>query len=611
MEQRSAVAKLCRCQRYPPKDTKLAIMTDNLSSFFMISILPLCQTPILAGLLLSLILQAPMSQKEVDDTYTQSMIKEMTVMESVRRKCTLNFDPFFGDYDGSVHPSIAPNRTMARYINGIIDDWIESTCGKLLYPRIGSKTISKKTAIEVRRIFGNYEQDRDIGITPIDIERIYHLYGIKVGGPCEMRQKWYSSNLQPRTYYAQGGDAFHSSKYLCHPFTELCDLIPATNRRTRVDPGRIIVRKPSSDVIYYDLTSFTSNLHVHREFMFRLANYCRGNDVLLLDSRRGVITVDLGQMIYEYTMTNLCNPEYTLPTTYGDSNLVLSHSVAGFLGVYGNISTATFIHGIVMTMRHKYIDENNVAGDDGLEVTDDIDNALETINTMGLVKKEKTFYDSEGCCIHLKRPITRIGRRLYHGQLVGWPSLEAGFNETDNRYPYMKDMTKRDRKDNVADNITAFLRKLEGLTMEKQTLDVIDNFLSYVYSAHDLPRGGCVPQFTPGNSGFVSAYERRYIGMDPLTNTLSRNYTGITRLPLRGKLTLEDGMLQGQTFRCNQNRLLRHLVILGYLHSVKESSYVFGLDGYRQTLKEYTRPDPYIYTYTILRGLPTWVSDLT
>lgn len=609
MDQRSAVAKLCRAQRYPPKCTRLHTMTKCIPSSIRSEILSLCQTPVMAGLILHLIHVAPMSQREVDIVYASSMKKEYDVMESVCRECTIDFNPFFGSYNSCIHPLIRPNPRIAKYIHTRIDSWIDDLKKNVLYPRISSKTVSKITADDIRSI-SDYEPFDDKGITPIDLERVYHQYGYKAPGPCEMRQKWYCSNLKPRTYYTQGGDAYHTAKYLAKPLVDLCDILPATNRKSRVVPGRITISNDSQDVIYYDLTSFTSNLHVHRNFMYMLARYCAGHIVQILDSYYGVQDVDLGDLIYEYTDTNLCLPSYTLPSKYADPSVEHYHNIAGFLGVYGNIASATFIHGITMAMLHDSFDESNIAGDDGLDVTQHVDFTLTVVGLLGKVEDSKTFRESEGCAIHLKRPIRRVGNRLLQGDLITWPSLEQGETDIDSRYPYLERLTKRERKDMIAGSVLAFLRKLENQQLSTEELDLVHHHVEYIYRKYGLPKAGCVPQLEHNAMGFVPAYEKRYIGMDPITNTIKRNYVNVARIPLRGVEEYDTGMLNEVTFRCNQTKLLRHLVVLGYLQQEKEDQLVFGYEGLQLLLKEYIAPDPIIYTYKVVRKLPNWTSDI-
>lgn len=610
MEQRSAVARLCRAQCYPPRSSRLARMSNSLPYQFLTRILPLCQTPLMAGLVLSLVLMAPMSALEVNRVYSESLVKEMIVMESVKRVCTLDFRVFFGFEDQPLHVEFASNPTMARNIRHSIDRWIVSLESKVLYPKISSKTVSRTTSSNLFSAYVDYQPLSEIGVTAMDLERVYHDTGYLVEGPCEMRQKWYASNLKPRTYYAQGGTAFHSSKHLAEAFTDLCDTLPCTNRRIRVDPGRIVIRDPTSDVIYYDLSSFTSNLHVQGHFLMQLALYSKGHSMTILDSYHGVVKADLGELIHTYVMQNLNSPEYTLPSKYNDPSEVHYHGVAGFLGVYGNIATATFIHGAVMSMLHKYPDENNVAGDDGLDVTDDVDRSLTLVRTMGDVADEKTFRSSEGCCIHLKRPIVRVGNRLIHGQLLTWPSLECGQTETDNRYPHMAKMSKSDRMDAIASSVTAFLRNLESVPLDDEEKEMVHGYLERIYGEYGLPREGCVPQVTPSTLGFVPAYEKRYIGCDPISNTINRLYQNIAKVPMREYRPMEWSMLSEERFTCNQTKLLRHLEILGYVEQEKMDVYVYGEGGLSRLLKEYTRPDPRVYEYTVVRKLPAWVWDL-
>lgn len=586
-------------------------MNRCLNPDFQRKILPLCQTPILSGLLLSLVLMAPMSSNEVDRIYRESLVKEMIVMESVSRVCTLDFRVFFGEENLCLHESFAPNPTMARGIRHCIDTWIASTKNRVLYPKVSSKTVSKLTADNLLGTFPDYEPQSSAGISSIDLERVYHTHGYLVEGPCEMRQKWYMSNLKPRTYYAQGGTAYHTSKHLSRLFTELCDTLPCTNRRIRTDPSRIVIADLTFDVIYYDLSSFTTNLHVHRVFMSQLASYCRGHIVDILDSRIGVVQRDLGELIHTYTMRNLYYPEYTLPSKYNDPCEVHHHAIAGFLGVYGNIATATFIHGAVMTMLHDSYDQNNVAGDDGLDVTANAEHSLNMVRTMGEVSDEKTFRSSEGCCIHLKRPIVRVENRLFLGRLVTWPSLEIMQNTTDIRYPYLRNKTRTDRVNAIASSVTAFLRNLESEQLDDDEKEVVDRYLSDVYSKYKLPKEGCVPQLASTSPfGFVPAYERRYIGMDPITNTINRLYQNMAKIPMRESRPMTKDLLANNSFMCNSNPLLRHLEVLGYIEQDRLDVYVFGEEGLQKLTIEYVNPDPRVYSYTVKCKLPDWIWDL-
>lgn len=69
-------------------------------------------------------------------------------------------------------------------------------------------------------------------------------------------------------------------------------------------------------------------------------------------------------------------------------------------------------------------------------------------------------------------------------------------------------------------------------------------------------------------------------------------------------------MLSECKFRCNQNLLLSLLEKLGYVDVEKPSIHVYGEEGMKRLLKEYIRPDPRLYDYSVLSTLPSWISDL-
>jgi hypothetical protein len=163
----------------------------------------------------------------------------------------------------------------------------------------------------------------------------------------------------------------------------------------------------------------------------------------------------------------------------------------------------------------------------------------------------------------------------------------------------------------MAGSITAFLRKLESQKLNNDELDVIDTFISHIYDTYGLPRAGCVPQVTLSNSSFVPVYERRFIGMDPLRNTIMRHYANIAKLPLRGKSDWEYDQLNESSFECNNTKLLSHLTALGYLEQEKLSTFVYGQPGLELLLKEYANPDPQIYRYNIVYNLPSWIVDFS
>jgi hypothetical protein len=262
-----------------------------------------------------------------------------------------------------------------------------------------------------------------------------------------------------------------------------------------------------------------------------------------------------------------------------------------------------------MSMEHKRLDQNNVAGDDGLTVTKDVERTLGLIRTMGDVAGKKTFIASEGCCIHLKRPIRRIGDRLVAGDVIPWPSLEIASKPFDGRYPYLRQTSKIERRQKMAGSITAFLRKLEYQQLSDNEIDLVDTFMKQIYHDFVFPRNGCITQIQHNPLGFVPAYERRYIGLCPITNTINRHYNGIAKLPLREYMKFEYSFLQERTFCCNSTKLLGTLERLGYVEREKQIRHVFGEEGYLQLLKEYNDAGVPVFRYRVLDSLPVWITD--
>ncbi|KAK2731455.1 hypothetical protein FQN55_004671 [Onygenales sp. PD_40] len=144
----------------------------------------------------------------------------------------------------------------------------------------------------------------------------------------------------------------------------LCDSMPPTNGRTCINPTHLCI-KDGHHAFIYDLTGFTSSLHEQRHFVDRLAEYCHGNAVKIVDAWSGVIDIDLGDLIKEYNTLNN-QGQYSQKQACGKDIPMLLHCTAGFLGVYGNIANATFLHGITILQLYDDDELLNVAGDDGI-----------------------------------------------------------------------------------------------------------------------------------------------------------------------------------------------------------------------------------------------------
>jgi len=332
-----------------------------------------------------------------------------------------------------------------------------------------------------------------------------------------------------------------------------------------------------------------------------------------VDAVDGLVPKDLGDLIWEYTTHNLIQPLCSLARVFPNMDHCVAHHVAGYLGVYGNIATATFLHGAVMLQTVDSPNRLNIAGDDGLIDSNYDKEKLDALATIGIVEETKAFSTEEGGAVHLKRPITQIGNRLLPGLLVPWPSLEYLSLEqsVDPRYPHISNMSKDERRTALAASITTFLSYLTTTAMTADDHEYIFSFLKWLYQEGRLPEGGNVPQISGTPLGFVPAIRIDYIGLEPITNTIGRMYPGWATLIRRAHMPFEKDMLEQREFLCNGSKCLRYLEDLGYLSSRKESVYVVGEEGLQALLKEYLNPDAPVYRYKLdSMALPEWLENL-
>lgn len=617
MVQRKAMANLCRSQHVPDPGTQLHyLLCSKIPPSLLKCFSSFIEHPFSAGLLMSMLRLAPLSTEIINSTYLEAIEKERKTMDSSPLTSNINYNVWFGNSSESIGYPIPPNPQMSQTVRSAIDMWKERETSYLHFPKLSKKSISDDTSRLVASINSEYTRERlGRGVSQVEVERIYHETGIQVEGWCEMRQKWYPSGLTPRTYYAAGGEAFHRSKWLSRAWTSLADTLPCTNRATRVLPTRLSISDGGYAFIY-DLSSFTSNLHEHKHFLSRLALYCRGTMIPVVDAWEGVIYKDLGEEIDRY---NALNDEhlYSLSRVYDSAIPPLAHHTAGYLGVYGNIATSTFLHGSTMLQLCSSTTQLNVAGDDGIVDTDNDDEPFSLLRYLGLMELSKSFRTHELGCIHLKRPLRQFGNRLYQGSLVLWPSFEfvvGRSGSVDDRYPFIAEMDFSEKQEAVANSITTFLTSLSSYTdLQEWMVDAADSVIKWCYSVMLLPYDGYVPQVHGSTYGFVPVYDKAFVGIEPKRNTLQRCYVSCATMSVRGKVDVDrtKGYLEcDDILECNSTPGLSYIEAMGYIERKRLTHTVFGEYGLELLLKEYFEPIPPVYSYTVLRDVPQWLHDV-
>lgn len=537
-------------------------------------------------------------------------------MEASPLPNSISYDCFFGEYGRPLHPTLDPNPLQAARIHHIIDSWISELEGQdVIFPHMTSKLVSEHTQHQVADEYPDYTTFEEEGATQPDLENIYRLYGDTLpGGSCEVKQRWYTSGLTPRTYYAAGSDAYHKSKFLRNAFNRLCDLQPSTERFARVNTRRIVLSSPFSHAIIYDLTSFTSNMHEQRHFLDRLSLYCRGRVVRVMDGIEGVVEEDLGDLIDRYNDLNK-NPTYSSSKLIG-TGVFLSHHIAGFLGVYGNLATCTFLHGAVMSCLVSSFQQLGIAGDDGVIDSYDDWTTQFAIRLLGLMEESKGYSTEEpGNQVYLKRPVKQISNRIYSESFALFSMIEHLFEEDDRRFFPGRPRGKVERKKSLASSIVAYLRSLTRIILNHEQKVEIREFLGMVYERTQFPEHGHVPYLHTD----VGSHQKQLpavlvpsldsIGMDPIEYTVKSLYSGSVVLPRRvsDKVELDvDLLYAGAEFECTGGAKLSYYRKMGFLELIQEEELFVGEEGLDRLLEVYIAGDRLpLYVVSVIHDVPT------
>jgi len=522
-----------------------------------------------------------------------------------RRKSELQLEHFFSiEQDIELHREVSYNEAMHKLVYHSIQTWIRKQRGKVIYPKTSYKTCSLSTRREAVRY--GFIPDEEYPLSLCDVEQIYHNHGIKLEGECEMRQKWYPANAVPRSYYAMGGKAYHKSKNIQSTFNSLAETLTPSSKRYCVHPERLELQRHQYAYVY-DLSSFTSNLHEQKAFILRLAFECREVEVIVCDAWLGYVSMSLGDMLSDYAtlfediVVNLERVKSIYKTEY----LEVEQEIASLLGIYGNITSARFLHAIVMLQTVQNERQLNTAGDDGILATYDEETPYLAICTLGKMERSKSYTTLEVGSICLKRPIYQTGQVVRVGSLVMWPSFEypAIQEQVDPRYPQIANKTRNERCNSTAASILNFLRSITGMGLSTSERRLAIRYLSLLYTRHGFPEDGNVPQIS-GTGSFVCCIRGDFLGQDPVRYTITMLYTGLAAIPLRSKVPFEECMLDTLTFACNGNARTGFLTKMGYMQSEKGKVLIHGEKGLQMLIDEFSTTTPHLMQFTVLVPIP-------
>jgi hypothetical protein len=582
----------------------------------------------------------------------KSWWKEVAACNSERRPSTLNYKAIFDlqcCHEAFI-PGLKPNEEVNRYTNNLLRTWRDTIENSgVLYPRMSSKLASRRTTDQLKQTWPDwrvvFDEESDMCSQEV-LERLYADTGVQLEGPCEIRQKLYRSQMSPRTYFAQGGTAFWTSRFLQRPFTQLADVNPMTNHTLRLIPTNLSLVTMFSYVFIYDLTSFTSMFHEFEPFIRQLAEFMRGVTVRVWDGRNGEVERDFGQMLDIYADANAFKPTYsTARVPWIDGDQTFNHEVAGFLGVFGNLMICTFVHGIVLLQIVGEVSRGYCAGDDGGAVLfcalilrwgqanspdppqsenpfyNDVALLFYALSLLGIIQWAKVFTTLESGAVALKRPLRQLDDKLYSPLMIIWPQSILiqqyhQWSQIDPRFPFTQQFsTRREIRHMVGTENLRFQKNIFAAShrINDEDLQSVFVYLRWLYEHMGFPQAGLVPQYDSStyNEPVVPRIEggRDDLRKDPILRTLENLWTGSASVPIRGldkEFELRNGyedLYVGEVFRGPGSPRLKWLRQLRYLKQRKLFRHVEGEEGFRLLCSEYLDPynlEPNLYEYTVV-----------
>jgi len=562
----------------------------------------LLSQPHIAGALVMASLVQPWGDEAIEREKMASYMKEIRIMDSDRYDPNINWRPFFYEEARSerVHDDVPENPKSADVVRSSIERWLTREERRTAFPSLSKKLLPTFAVKEMDRWMRYLKEDYTLS-TPRTLERLYLETGVVFTGEAELKQRWYTNGLTPRSYFVSGADAWDKARYLKETFNNLVDALSVSNKLLRVKPERITAPATLHHFLFYDLTSFTSNLGCQYSFLKFLAGYTKNSPVTLFHPCHGYYTENLGEEIDAYAELLNYQPRYQW--TFGAPGVTDSHGVAGFLGVVGNIATANFIHAAILLQCAENDRECSCAGDDAvIVVMDDYDDAIyASISLLGILQTEKVYNSTDVDIVYLKRRVEveygPVRHTLKSYEYLQYPSFIFSMTATEISKYREASYTPEERMVLAAHSLSATFRSAgriynSALAVPQEVVEMIKRY----YRLLRFPLEGHLPQrmtkarvhasrllsglFIPSVSAFGDpAYVSR---------TSESLYKGYVRLPLRERTDSMPRVVRGgETMTIRPNRVSSYLTAIGVIEevSIVEKDY-YGHEGLARMIEE-------------------------
>jgi len=482
-----------------------------------------------------------------------------------------------------------------------------------LVPRLGNKNIPLPLDYDVTyRPYELANNGKPIR-TLRDVERVFYKTGVELYGGTVMKTVWRGNDLKPRVYYSRGPSLHRASVYIQTIFNAFVDSLEDTHRHLRHNTSSL---KPERDEILaiYDYSSFTSLLSEITRFTSILADEFMETFVTIIDPHHGPIEESLGYLLHEYNETCNRNPVFDASEVLQVEEAVFRHN-CGMLGVPGNISSCTLLHGIHLSILVHSVMKNKVVGDDAIyHAPKDKDDLIrESIRDLGDVAIDKmeswehSDVDEERIddrFDYKKRPINRVENTVLTGDLVDFPALTilGILNPMHRNFP--DDNDTRERK--AVSRICRFFDVLSSHTVSEIGQHIVRVSCQIAYKMLGWQPGG-------GKIGRRQSYPPIMCeGLRYFDWIQHFSEDVVLRLPVQyiNRKRIPDTFNVGQVFYQRSTALVSYFVSIGCIMDQTEYEYVIGkdlVDYYgRVSPRLSSRP---VYKYQISDDLPYWFAE--
>jgi len=647
LSQRALLIKCCQAQRLPhfidESDTLSALLLKSLpfqhqgedyplNDFFNLFPVPDCPPEFVFPILLDILRGTPFADiTEIHNARDASWSTEISLCEDTRSPDPdLNFDIFFfHNEDNILHPHLPPIPFhFLLQIRNRMMSFRRKIADSLLYSRYTHKNMSRSTRREAETIGLDLEDVPIFGQD--DWIRLYHDRGIKLGGVCEMRQRFYPSSAKPRTYFAMGGEVYDHCRFISDLFINMADTLIPTNRRWKLELFQLeptsMTAEPQEYYQVYDLSSFTSNYTNQRKLVDTLRRFFDGVPVVIVDEHSGPIEVDLGHLLEDYIETCAVCPKVSYERCGYSNEGIYPHGAGSLLGIFGNMPIATLAHCFTMFTVSPSEYQMCVAGDDAIFKTDGTNSwdSWRAIELVGRCAQDKTFESSEDSCIFLKRPLLSELGRLSLAPSIIPPCVASCFltlddSHMDTRYRnFGRDMTVWERISVIGSDLLRFLSSVYLLRRRdlhyNVPISICIGFSKLVYRytgvhpAMSLPSSGrYLWPASPDSYEFwdIHPYHMLLLYCSPSQGRVCRHESIL--LP-------QGSFVEGRQFMSNSSRSLQLAKALGYIDMEEDHEVLEERDLVLRWLKIYrVVPDdlpPKVYQIVVIKPLPEWLTSL-